>query len=357
MLRKGARLSRISHEMRSWGVDGVLFTGLENIRYLTGFTGSSGALLVTGQDALFLTDSRYKVQAHEEVKGCRILCYRSLIDGITEQVVIAGIERVGFEGGEVSYDNFVRFSERLERCTFVSLSRELERIRSIKERREIDCIKRAIGLANSGFTLAAERIAPGIAEKDIASMIEEEVRAGGADGIAFDIIVASGERAALPHGKASDKVIEKGDFVIVDMGVSLGGYNSDETRTFVVGKPSARQKRIYQIVKEGHDKAIDAVKPGAKASDIDAVARGAIRRRKMGKYFGHGTGHGVGIAIHEAPTISPSSRDLLEEGMVFTVEPGVYIPGWGGVRIEDMVLVTELGCDVLTTGSKELTVL
>ncbi len=351
------RLKRISREMRSWCVDGALFTSLENIRYLTGFTGSSGALLVTGQEAIFITDSRYETQAHKEVKGCRILCYMNLIDGITEQVVTAGIERVGFEGREVSYDNFVRFSERLKGSSFVSLSRELERIRSIKERREIECIKRAIELANSGFDLAAERIAPGIAEKGVASMIEEEVRERGADGMAFEIIVASGERAALPHGKASDKKIEKGDFVIVDMGVSLEGYNSDETRTFIVGRPSARQKRIYQIVKEGHDKAIDAVKSGAKASDIDAVARGSIRRRKMGKYFGHGTGHGVGVAIHEAPAISPSSHDLLEEGMVFTIEPGVYIPGWGGVRIEDMVHVTELGCEVLTTGNKELTVL
>jgi len=343
--------------MRSWGIDGILFTGLENIRYLTGFTGSSGALLVTMKGALFFTDSRYETQAGEEVSGCRILCVKNLIDGITREVATSGVKKVGFEGDDLSYDSFVRFNEALDGCNLVSTSRELKNIRSVKERREVKSIRRAIEMANRGFDLAAERIAPGTTEREIASMIEEEVRARGADGMAFETIVASGERAALPHGKASDKVIEKGDFVIVDMGVSLGGYNSDETRTFVVGRPTARQKRIYQIVKEGHDRAIDGVKPGVKASAIDGVARGGIKRRKMGKYFGHGTGHGVGVAIHEAPTISPSSHDILEESMVFTVEPGVYIPGWGGVRIEDMVIVTKTGCEILTTGSKELTVL
>ncbi|MFQ5329710.1 MAG: M24 family metallopeptidase [Thermodesulfobacteriota bacterium] len=356
-MKVGARLRRIVREMRSWDVDGALFTGLENVRYLTGFTGSSGALLVTAKGALFFTDSRYETQADEEVKGCRILCVKNLLDGIAREVATADVKRLCFEGDDLTYDSFIRLSEALDGSKLVSTSRELKNIRSIKERREVDCIRRAIEVANSGFALAAERIVPGSTEREIASMIEKEVKAGGADDMAFETIVASGERAALPHGKASDKVIKKGDFVIVDMGVSLGGYNSDETRTFVVGRPTTRQKRIYHIVKDGHDRAIDGVKPGVKASDIDGMARREIRKRKMGKYFGHGTGHGVGIAIHEAPTISPASRDVLAEGMIFTVEPGVYIPGWGGVRIEDMVIVTKTGCEVLTTGSKELTVL
>lgn len=339
------------------GVDAVLISGMENIRYLTGFTGSSGAVLVTRREGFFLTDSRYETQAVNEVKDFRIVCCKKLIDGITDLLGQDSAKRIGFEGEQITYDNYCRLAERLPGKCFVSLSQELEKIRSIKERREIKCIRRAIEIGNRGFALAAERISPGASERDIARMIEEEVKRSGADGLAFDVIVASGTRAALPHGKASDKRIEKGDFVIVDMGVSCRGYNSDETRTFVVGKPSARQKRVYQIVKEGHDRALATVKPGVKASDVDAAARGAIRRRKMGKYFGHGVGHGVGMAVHEPPTISPTGHDVLEKGMVFTVEPGVYIPDWGGVRIEDMVLVTDRGCEVLTAGSKEMTVL
>ena len=338
-------------------MDALLITGLENIRYLSGFTGSNAVLLVMKKESYFFTDSRYETQAGEEVKNLSIICGRKLLESVSAWAVKGGVKRLGFEGEKVSYDEFLRLRDGLNGCELRSLSRELGTIRSAKEQREIALMRKAIAIGDRGFACAAEMIAPGVAEKDIARHIEGEIRRWGADAAAFDIIVASGARAALPHGIASDKKIERGDFVIVDLGVSFRGYNSDETRTFVVGKASRRQEGVYQIVKEGHDRAIGAVKAGVRASDVDNAARGYIQKRRMGKYFEHGTGHGVGIAVHEPPTVSPNSSDVLEKGMVITIEPGVYIPGWGGVRIEDMVLVTDRGGEILTKGSKEMTLI
>ncbi len=342
--------------MRCWDVDAVFISGLENVRYLTGFTGSNGAVLITGREGYFLTDFRYKIQASKEISVYKIRCCNRLLDGITKLIVKTDIKRIGFEGDKVTYDDHSRFREKLPDRVLASLSNELGRIRIIKSKDEIKHIRKAIDITNRGFNIAAESIAPGVSEKDIAGLIEDEVKKQGAEAVSFDIIVASGYRAAFPHGSASSKRIKKGDFVVIDLGVTYKGYNSDETRTFVVGKPSQRQKTVYQVVKESNVKAIDMVKPGVRASDIDAATRDYIKRKGFGRYFGHGTGHGVGIAVHEPPFISPCSKDILEEGMVFTIEPGIYIPGWGGTRIEDMVLVTDSGPEILTTTSKEMVV-
>jgi Xaa-Pro aminopeptidase len=343
--------------MRCWDVDALLISGLENIRYLTSFTGSSGAVLITGREGYFLTDFRYKVQASEEIGVYKIRCCNRLLDGIAELITKVDVKRVGFEGEKVTFDDYKRFKERLPDKILCSLSTELGRIRAIKSKDEIKSIRKAIDITNRGFSIAAERIKPGISERDLANLIENEVKKHGAEAVSFDVIVASGYRAAFPHGRPSSKRIKKGDFVIVDMGVVYKGYNSDETRTFVVGKPTKRQKMVYQVVKESNNKAIDMVKPGVRASDIDTATRNYIKRKGFGRYFGHGTGHGVGIAVHEPPFISPCSKDILEAGMVFTIEPGIYIPNWGGARIEDMVLVTDRGSEVLTTNNKEMVVI
>ena len=215
-------------------------------------------------------------------------------------------------------------------------------------------IRRAIEIASNSFSHVTERIREGVLEREVAFEMEFFMKQNEADGLAFDIIVASGKRSALPHGKAGMKRIETGDFILIDYGASFQGYHSDETCTVVLGSPSQEQKKIYQIVKEAHDKAFEIVRPGIPVQEVDKAARDHIRQSGYGDYFGHSTGHGVGLAVHEDPAVNSENQDLIQEGMVFTIEPGIYLPDWGGVRIEDMVLVTPQGAKSLTFLPKEL---
>lgn len=252
----------------------------------------------------------------------------------------------------MSYDSYAELKKAVPGTRLRSLTGIVEAGRAVKDSFEIGRIQRAIEVADSGFVAARKVLASGAGtEKQVAGKIEAAVKAKGVDALSFETIVLTGARGALPHGKPSDERVKRGALTVVDMGVRVDGYCSDETRTYCVGSHTRMQKKIYQVVKDAHDRAIERVKPGVKASVVDRAARGHIKRAGYGKYFGHGTGHGVGLDIHEGPVISPMSKDVLAEGMVFTIEPGIYIPGWGGVRIEDMVLVTSDGCEVLTRGS------
>jgi Xaa-Pro aminopeptidase len=254
----------------------------------------------------------------------------------------------------LTYQTHKELAEKLSGGELIPMDERVRNIRAVKDGEEIERIKRTIDIASESLRENIWRLKPGAQEKEIAVELEFSMRRKGAEGISFDTIVASGDRSALPHGKPSERRLEKGDFVIIDFGVRYQGYHSDETCTFVCGKPNRRQKQVYQIVKDAHDKTIASVRPGEKAQELDAIARGWIADAGYGAYFGHGTGHGVGLAVHEDPVIGPESKDVVEEGMIFTVEPGIYVPGWGGVRIEDMVLVTGNGCEVLTYLSKEI---
>ncbi len=300
-----------------------------------------------------MTDFRYEVQAGHEVYGYRIRCYKNQVDGIAGLVGSKSIKKLAFEGGDVSYDYYRRLKKALGGKGLVSFSKRLEKLRVRKSKGEIGCIRKAIQILEKGFDYAAQKMAPGVRERDLAISIEGELKKNGAESLSFDIIVASGKRSALPHGKASSKIIRKGDLVVLDMGVSYGGYHSDKTRTFMIGSVSAKKRGIYGIVKEAQRRAIEAVRPGMAASELDSIAREYIAEKGYGRYFGHGTGHGIGLEVHEPPYIAPGSGDVLEEGMVFTVEPGIYVPGLGGVRIEDVVLVTSAGRRVLTKTGKE----
>lgn len=343
--------------MSSWKVDILLITTPENIRYLSGFTGTSGVIVITSHDAFFLTDSRYAAQSEYEVSGLRVKIYKKQTEDVAFLINRLKPRCIGFEANGLTYEMYRRLKGLLQGKRLVPLSDDINRIRAIKSAGELKLMRRAVGLAAVGFNAAMNCITAGIRECDAALNMEMEIRKNGADGLSFDIIVASGIRAALPHGKASTKVIKKAETVIVDLGARYQGYHSDETCTFMVGKPGREQKKVYQIVKDAHDKAIEAVRPGVKASYVDSVARAFIKDAGYGKYFGHGTGHGVGLAVHEWPNISPYNDDVLEEAMVFTIEPGIYIHGWGGVRIEDMVIVKNDGCEVLTEMSKEMVIL
>lgn len=335
-------------------MDALLVTVLEDIRYITGFTGSSAVTLVTPKAGFFLTDPRYITQAEGEVKGFRIKGYKKQASGVISLIKRLRIKRLGFDGKGISYDYYQRLRRGLSSQRLLSISDGIGSLRIRKDPEEVEAIKGAIRFSTRGMALATEVMAPGVRERDVALNIEFDMKTKGSEGVPFDIIVASGPRAALPHGRATSKRIKRGEFVVVDLGAIYRGYHSDETCTFAVGRPGRRQREIYQVVKEAHDRAIEGIRAGVKASYIDSIARGVIRRAGYGEYFCHGTGHGVGLSVHEAPRISPFDNTILEEGMVFTIEPGIYIPGFGGVRIEDMVLVTSRGCKVLTRTPKEL---
>jgi len=335
-------------------VDALLFFGLENIRYLCDFTGSDGVLIVTGQERTFMSDFRYEEQARGEIREANFKKYKGKIVGIAQFLKSLRVKHLGFESAAITYETYRKLKEKLPRVSFVPLAGEIARMRACKEPEELEKIRRAIQIAADSFTDALSRLKPGAKERVVAEFLEYRMRRRGGEKSSFDTIVASGPRAALPHGRAMEKWIQKKEMVIVDFGVRFQGYHSDETKTLIMGKPSAVQRRIYDTVRRAQERAMKAIRPGMSVRRIDAAAREVISRAGYGKFFGHGTGHGVGLAVHEEPSISTTGRGVVEEGMVFTIEPGIYIPGWGGVRLEDMVRVTARGYEVLTILSKDL---
>lgn len=342
--------------------DALLITGIENIRYISGFTGSSGVLLITGNGGIFFTDSRYTEQASKEVEAkvevkVEVKEYRKRVPELAAAIIEAGLKRVGFEDSNLTCQAYRELEKELKGVKLVPLKDKLGSLRSVKSKEELRLISRAANIAYKAFEKLVPSVRPGMREDDLSVELEYLIRKGGAEGLSFDVIVASGSRSALPHGRPSNKLIKKGDPVVIDFGARYRGYHSDETVTIFAGKVSERLAGIYQTVKDAHDRAIDAVRPGVRLIDIDRAAREFIDKAGYGKYFGHGTGHGVGLNVHEWPSISPNSKGVAEEGMVFTIEPGIYIPDIGGVRVEDMVVVTKDECRVLTKIPKELTII
>jgi len=343
------RLARLGLLADSQGADAVLISNLKSIRYFCGFTGSSAHLLYCREKVYFLTDGRYKTQSKKEVENAEIIVYENkALDSISSLLRETGIKRLAFEAKETSYCDFLKLKENLDDIGLVPVSDELRKIRTLKDDVEIDLLKRAAEIPLNAFIAVHGLIRPGVKELDVALALDVEMRKRGAEKISFDIIVASGKRSSLPHGLAGDKLIEEGDLVIVDFGAVVEGYSTDETCTLKTGDVGKEALKIYDAVLSAHDKAIKAARPGVMARDIDAVARDYIHDKGYGDYFIHGTGHGVGLDVHELPVISKKSEDVLEEGMVFTVEPGIYVPGLGGARIEDMVLVTAKGSETIT---------
>ena len=351
--QRSARKLLDSHHL-----DAMLFIGLENVRYLCGFTGSDGALLLARKDSFFLTDSRYWTQSEEEIRGAQIIHYKKKMDGISSILSDLKVKAIGFESPVLTISSHQSLKAKLAQgTTLFPLDDELKRLRATKDTQELASIRKAIDISSKAFQHALGIIKEGMMEKDIALEMEFFMKRDGAEVMAFDIIVASGKRSALPHGKASEKRIEKGDLVLFDYGSRYQGYHSDETCTVICGNPSPEQAKIYQVVREAHDKAIERVKPGVPIRDVDAAARDHVRNCGYGNYFGHGLGHGVGLAVHEDPFVNGDNKDVVQEGMVFTIEPGIYIPDLGGVRLEDMILVTSQGAEVLTPLPKDLRVI
>lgn len=352
------RLSRLrSKRFFQGGVQALLLFDLHNIRYLTGFTGSDGVLVVRPQAATLLVDGRYVTQAQEEVQSADIYCYQDKVDGIVAVLDRAVEDPVGFEASAVSYDFYQKLAERLRKENLTPLSEELYSLRAVKEDREISCIRRAAQLSAGVLEAVSRRIRPGMSELDLALEIDFGAKRAGAERMAFETIVASGANAALPHAKPGRKILEYGDLVVVDYGAVVDGYCSDETCTFCLGSADDRKREIYSRVKEAHDRALDEVRSGVTCGRIDHVARACLAQYGLDSYFTHGTGHGVGLEVHEAPRVSRNTDTVLSEGMIITIEPGVYLPGQWGIRIEDTVLVREDGAEVLTKMPKDLLVL
>jgi Xaa-Pro aminopeptidase len=357
------RLRRLWSDVEREDLDALLVTHLPNVHYLCGFTGSAAALLLTNRGSILFTDGRYRTQAREEVNGARVVIARkSPLVAAAEW--LAGLRRssaplsVGIEPESMSVGMRERLASRLRgRARLRSAPPLVESARMMKDADEILRLRQVVELGASLFRVARQKIQPGVTELEVAAAMEYEARCAGAEGMSFPTILASGTRSAIVHGRASGARIPRSGFVVCDFGVILAGYCSDRTRTVHVGRPSREARQLYAAVLEAQQAAISAVRPGVRAAEVDGAARGVLRKRKLDRYFTHSTGHGLGLEIHEAPRLAAGQTLKLEPGMVMTIEPGAYDPGKWGVRIEDVVLVTSSGCEVLTPTDKELVII
>jgi Xaa-Pro aminopeptidase len=351
------RISKARGCLERTGADLLIVSNLSNIRYLTGFTGSEALLVLSQAEGWFLTDSRYTSQAGAEVTGARVLEVANRMEALASILTEAATAKIAFEANFTSVSVYQELVRRVPGVEFVPADAELSAIRSVKDAGELQTLERVAAIASRAFQEITGEIRPGALESEVAWALEVAMRRGGAEGKSFDFIVASGVRGALPHGRASDKVIAAGELVTVDFGALYQGYCSDETVTVCLGEPDERQREVYETVRLAQQLAIEAVRPGISFREVDAKARDYIAAQGFGQYFGHGLGHGIGLDVHEPPTASPRGTGIVEEGMVFTVEPGIYIPDWGGVRIEDSVVVERDGCRRITQVPKALIIL
>lgn len=348
------RIERLRALLTEKIVDGVLVTKEENVHYFSGFRGDSAVLLVTHKHLLLVTDSRYTEQALFEAPAYEIVEQRDgLYQKAAEIAVDCGLVSLGFEGSALVYDRCEKLKELLGE-TALDTSLNLDGLRQVKDANEIALIRRACKIADDGFAHIIRYIQPGMTELEVAAELEHFMRCAGSERPAFQTIIASGERGSLPHGVASDKLIALGELVTMDFGAVCGGYHSDITRTICVGHADARQRDIYDAVLTAQQRALAALRPGVTGIEADRVARDSLAEQDLEKYFGHGLGHSLGLEIHEEPRLSKAGKDVLHPNMLITDEPGVYIPGWGGIRIEDTVLITADGAEPLTHAPKEL---
>lgn len=353
------RIERLRPLFSAAPADALLVTSLPNIRYLSGFTGSAGMLLVTSHRATLFTDSRYTIQAREELAGSGVtleIARKGLLMAVASHMGRArGRVRLGFEPGQMTVAQQQAFAGALGgKVRWVQAAGLVERLRAKKDARELAVMRKAAQLISNVFAAVLPKIRVGASELLVSAEIEYEMKKQGASGASFETIVASGARSALPHARASSKLLCEKELVVLDQGAILADYCSDMTRTVFLGRAPARVRRMYQAVREAQEAARAAVKPGVAAGEVDRAARRVLERCGFGRYFTHSTGHGLGMEVHEAPRLGKGDASVLEEGMVVTIEPGAYVEGFGGIRIEDDVVVTSRGADDLTSATREL---
>ncbi len=351
-----SRQKKLQQALVDRDLDGFAVTHAANLRYLCGYSGSNGLLLLLAGRCIFFTDGRYTQQAREEVEGARIvICKGPLLADVAKLLDRLATAAIGFEADHTSVAAAAQLRHAVQKkIVWKPVSGLIEQQRMIKDADELRLIVEAVKLGAAAYQEAVKAVRPGIAETEVAGQLEFAARRAGADAMSFETIVAGGQRSALPHGRASHHPIPRRGFVVIDSGVILRGYCSDMTRTLHVGRLNREERQWYDAVLEAQLAGIAAVAPGKTAGEVDAAAREVLRGARLEQYFTHSTGHGVGLEIHEPPRLGKQQKELLEPGMVITIEPGIYISGKGGIRIEDVVVVTDRGARVLTSVAKEL---
>ncbi len=353
-----ARLQQLRSGFASLDIDAFLVSFQPHVRYLTGFSGSNGIGLITERSQSLITDGRYVEQSRREVKGWKIfIAQDNLFEEMRLQRLLPPGCRVGLDGNTFVLSQFKHLKKTFPRVKFLPKVETIEKIAAVKDEEEITKLRKAVEITDRVFGEILPVLKPGLRELEVAAELSYRQRMHGADGDAFETIVASGDRGALPHGQASSKKLRRGELVTLDFGCVYDGYHSDLTRTVALGKPSAEGKKIYSIVLDAQCKSIESAKSEMKAKELDTIAREHIKSNGYEKFFRHSLGHGIGLQIHEAPRISFLSKAVLAAGNVITIEPGIYLPGFGGVRIEDDIVIRNGDCEVLTSSPKELLIL
>lgn len=351
------RVEKLRKKMQEENLDSFLITSPYNLRYLTNFTGTTGLAVITLEKAFFITDFRYTEQAAAQAQGFEIIKnVGPIFEEVADLVQKKGLRELGFEETTVSFLEYSVLEEIID-AQLIPISGMIEELREIKDEEEIAIIEKACSIADLAYDHILKMIQPGMTEIEVANQLDFYMRSLGASGVSFETIVASGLRSAMPHGVASKKIIEQGDLITIDFGCYYEGYVSDMTRTFAIGDPGEQLKEIYQIVLEAQLAVLEVAKPGVTGKQLDAVARDYITKHGYGEAFGHSTGHGIGLEIHEGPNVSVRAEKQFVPGNIITDEPGIYLPGIGGVRIEDDLLITSDGNRVLTHSPKELIIL
>ncbi|AOT72064.1 M24 family metallopeptidase [Geosporobacter ferrireducens] len=352
---------KVLEKMKEFGIDGLLLINDSNIRYISGYTGSDAYVLITPDQKTFITDARYTEQAQMECKDFAVLEWKKTVEPLEAFIAGAvnklGIGKLGFERNYISYDLYDRLTNEMPSVELIPTQNIIESFRYIKREEEIDCIRKAASFADTAFEKILGIIKPGLSENEIVLELEYYLKKAGSEGVGFQTILISGKKTSMPHGIPSEKKIEYGDFITMDFGGLYKGYRSDMTRTIAVGKVDEEQKKVYEVIKEAQYRGVHALKNEVCGNIPDQEVREVICQAGYLDYYYPGLGHGVGLDIHEAPFMGIQSKDVLQTGCVVTVEPGIYIPDWGGVRIEDTVVVNDLGAEILTKASKDLIVL
>ncbi len=357
-----SRLAGLRAKMAAANTPALLVTGpengVENLRYLSGFTGSSGVGLITPEGAWFFADPRYHTQAREECRGFEVVpCSLRVLPEALEKVKGLGVTELAVEKSGLLLGQYLEVKEALPNVTLTPVEGWVEELRQVKDANEVAAIRRACAVTDAAFEHILPCLREGVTEQEIAVELDFFCRRAGADRMGFDTIVAFGPHAALPHAHPGDRRLERGQFVLMDYGATLDGYNSDITRTVVFGPATERHRELYAVVLEAQRRALETLRPGLKGKEVDAAARDFLTERGYGAQFGHGLGHGLGRQVHDGGSFNTTSEITIEPGQVWTIEPGVYIEGYGGVRIEDDAVVTETSCDLLTAARKDLLIL